>query len=189
MRLTHLSARGICHLGFRDEAKIKVISQIPNRLQKEDFRNPVKVRQAIAKRVSKVPETFKKEYESLLDDKSYLTIEAALFGLWNSFPKEQNKYLEKTRGIQGFNDKNIRILWLTLALVTDDFEPENESLFFKELLDYTSSKYGFEIRRNAFSHLKWIRSCGEKCQENLQQATKHHNWQFSKFAKEMLKVK
>ncbi|MDO5980330.1 M1 family metallopeptidase [Flavivirga spongiicola] len=175
--------------GISDEAKAKVISQMPNRLQKEDFKNPVKVRQAIAKTLYKVPETLKKEYETLLDDKSYLTVEAALFGLWNSFPEEQNKYLETTKGIQGFNDKNIRILWLTLALVTDDFEPENDELYFKELLDYTSPKYGFEIRQNAFRYLMWISSCGEECQENLKQATKHHNWQFSKFAKEMLKVK
>ena len=175
--------------GISDEAKIKAISQISNQLQKKDFKNPVKVRQAIAKTVSKVPLGLKEDYETLLNDASYVTIEAALFGLWNSFPDEQNKYLEKTRDIQGFNDKNIRTLWLTLALITDDFEPENSELFFKELLDYTSSKYGFEIRRNAFSYLMWISSCGEKCQENLQQATKHHNWQFSKFAKDMLKVK
>ncbi|GAA3606112.1 M1 family metallopeptidase [Flavivirga amylovorans] len=173
--------------GISDEAKAKVVSQIPNRLQKKDFNNAVKVRQAIAKNLPKVPETLKKEYETLLDDASYLTIEAALFGLWNSFPKDQNTYLKKTKNIQGFNDKNIRTLWLTLALITDDFEPENDALFFNELLDYTSSKYGFEIRMNAFSYLMWISSCGETCQENLKQATKHHNWQFSKFAKEMLK--
>ncbi|TGV04049.1 M1 family metallopeptidase [Flavivirga rizhaonensis] len=175
--------------GISDEAKIKVIFQMPNRLKKEDFKNSLKVRQAIAKSISKVPEEFKKEYETFLDDKSYVTIEAALFGLWNSFPKEQSKYLEKTKGIEGFNDKNIRTLWLTLALVTDDFEPENKELFFNELLDYTNAKYGFEIRMNAFNYLMWISSCGEKCRENLKQATKHHNWQFSKFAKKMLKVK
>ncbi len=175
--------------GVSEEAKIKVISQMFDRLQKEDFKNSLQVRQAIAKNISKVPEKLKKEYETLLEDKSYVTIEAALFGLWNSFPKDQNKYLEKTRGIQGFYNKNIRMLWLTLALLTDDFESENDDLYFNELLDYTSPKYGFEIRQNAFSYLKWISACGEKCQENLQQATKHHSWQFSKFAKAMLKAK
>ncbi|AUP81414.1 M1 family metallopeptidase [Flavivirga eckloniae] len=175
--------------GISDEAKAKVISQIPDRLQKEDFKNPVKVRQAIAKTLPKVPLALKENYETLLNDASYLTIEAALFGLWNSFPEDRHVYFEKTRHIQGFNDKNIRILWLTLALITDDFEPENDDVFFNELLDYTSPKYGFEIRMNAFSYLKWISSCGEACQENLQQATRHHNWQFSKFAKHMLKAK
>ncbi len=170
-----------------DEAKIKVINQIPERIVKEDFKNSIKVRQAIAKSLSKIPLELKDDYETLLDDKSYITIEAALFGLWNNFPDEQSKYLEKTKSIQGFNDKSTRILWLTLALITDDFEPENETLYFNELENYTSPKYGFEIRQNAFSYLAWISSCGTKCQENLKQATKHHNWRFKKFAKELLK--
>jgi len=31
-----------------------------------------------------------------------------------------------------------------------------------------------------------IQACDAICKDNLKQATKHHNWQFSKFAKEML---
>jgi aminopeptidase N len=170
-----------------DEAKIKVIRQMPNRIKSKDFKNSLKVRQAIAQSFSKIPSELKIEYESLLNDKSYVTIEAALFGLWNSFPDEQSKYLIKTRGLEGFSDKNIRTLWLTLALLTDEYEPENDDLYFNELIDYTGSKYGFEVRQNAFSYLAWISSCGEVCQENLKQATKHHNWRFSKFAKQLLK--
>lgn len=147
----------------------------------------IKVRQAIAKSLSKIPLELKADYESLLDDKSYITTEIALFNLWNNFPDEQNKYLNKIKGIVGFNDKNVRTLWLTLALISDDFEPENNERYFNELLDYTSSKYGFEVRMNAFSYLAWIQSCGEVCQDNLKQATKHHNWRFSKFAKDLLK--
>ena len=149
----------------------------------------LKVRQAVAQSVSKVSLELKDDYESLLDDKSYITIEAALFGLWNSFPEEQNKYLNKTKGIEGFSDKNIRILWLTLALISDDFEPENEEVYFNELTGYTSPKYSFEIRQNAFKYLKWISACADDCEENLKQATKHHNWRFSKFAKKMLNSK
>ncbi len=149
----------------------------------------IKHRQAIAQSVSKIPLELKEDYETLLDDKSYATIEAALFGLWNNFPKEQNTYLKKTKGVIGFNDKNIRTLWLTLALISDDFEPENSEIYFKELESYTSSKFSFEIRQNAFSYLTWISSCENECKENLEQASKHHNWRFSKFAKELLKVK
>jgi len=147
----------------------------------------IKVRQAIAKSLSKIPLELKADYETLLNDKSYITKEVALFNLWNNFPDEQNKYLNKTKGIVGFNDKNVRTLWLTLALITDDFEPENNERYFNELVDYTSSKHGFEVRMNAFSYLAWIQSCGEVCQDNLKQATTHHNWRFSKFAKELLK--
>ncbi len=181
--------KGYLSSGISDEAKIKVVSQMPNRLEKEDFKNPLKVRQAIAQALNKVPLELKEDYETLLDDKSYETIAAALFGLWNSFSKEQPKYLDATKNSIGFRDKNVRILWLTLALITDDYEPENNTIYFNELLDYTSSIYGFEVRMNAFSHLNWIRSCGAPCQTNLKEATKHHNWRFSKFAKEMLESK
>lgn len=170
-----------------DEAKSKIIKLIPEKINNKTFNNSLKVRQTIAKSLSKIPSGLKADYETLLGDKSYTTIEVALFNLWNNFPEEQIKYLNKTKGIVGFNDKNIRILWLTLALLTDDFEIENKELYFKELNDYTSPKYDFSIRQNAFQYLLWISACADDCEENLKQATKHHNWQFSKYAKEMLK--
>ncbi|GAA4898308.1 M1 family metallopeptidase [Flaviramulus aquimarinus] len=173
--------------GISKKAKRKIVSQIPNHIKKEDFKNHLKVRQAIAQSLPKVPVKLKTDYESLLDDKSYLTIEVALFNLWKSFPKERNKYLNKTKDIQGFNDKNIRMLWLTLALITEDYQLENKKQFFNELINYTSPKYGFEIRQNAFQYLNEIQACNMLCKERLKQVTKHHNWQFSKFAKRMLK--
>ena len=172
--------------GISEEAKTKVVSQMPNRLKKEDFKNNLKVRQAIAKSLSVIPLELIKEYESLLMDASYITIEVALFNLWKNFPQERHEYLNKTKGIQGFNDKNVRILWLTLALITEDFEPESKGLYFEELTDYTSPKYGFEIRQNAFLYLQQIKACNGTCKENLEEAAKHHNWQFSKFAKALL---
>tara|TARA_R110002050_G_scaffold24083_3_gene64350 strand:+ start:133027 stop:134982 length:1956 start_codon:yes stop_codon:yes gene_type:complete len=170
-----------------DKSKSKIIKLIPEKVSKTTFNNNLKVRQTIAKYLNKIPPKLKEDYESLLNDKSYVTIESALFNLWNNFPEEQNKYLNKTKGVVGFNDKNIRILWLTLALITDDFEPENEALYFKELNDYTSPKYDYSIRQNAFQYLLWISACADECEKKLKQATTHHYWQFSKYAKEMLK--
>lgn len=193
----------------QNELKIKALSDSISSFTKVDFFNSlvkdslvnesillrksfaskdIKLRQAIAQNLFKIPSELKTEYESLLDDKSYITIETALFNLWNNFPQERHKYLNKTKDIQGFNDKNIRILWLTLALITEDFEVENKKQYFDELTGYTSTKYGFEIRQNAFFHLQQIHACNDTCKENLKQATKHHSWQFSKFAKTMLKV-
>ncbi|MEP1486903.1 MAG: M1 family metallopeptidase [Algibacter sp.] len=179
-------------LGFFDSDKnsnmfSEKVKSLKDKISKDLFETKdIKVRQAIAQSLSKIPPELKTEYESLLDDESYTTIEAALFGLWNSFPEEQNKYLNKTKGIIGFNNKNIRILWLTLAIISDDFEPENSEIYFKELEGYTSPKFDFEIRQNAFSYLVWISSCADQCEENLKQAAKHHNWRFSKFAKNLL---
>lgn len=155
-------------------------------IQKAFQSNDLKVRQAIAKTLTEIPQKLKGDYESLLNDKSYVNIEAALFNLWINFPEDRKKYLNQTKHIQGFNDKNVRILWLTLALITEDFEVENKTKNFNELTDYTGPKYGFEIRQNAFFHLQQIQACNDVCKENLEQATKHHSWQFSKFAKTML---
>lgn len=146
----------------------------------------IKVRQALAQLMTKIPLGFKVEYESLLNDKSYITIETALFNLWQNFPLERQKYLDKTKDIQGFSDKNVRMLWLTLHLVSPDFEDKKIRKYYQELTDYTSPKYGFEVRQNAFQYLTQIQACNDVCKENLKQATKHHNWRFSKFAKELL---
>ncbi|WP_158851239.1 M1 family metallopeptidase [Algibacter sp. L1A34] len=148
----------------------------------------IKVRQEVAKSMSNIPSEFKTEYESLLDDKSYITIETALFNLWSNFPLQRKEYLDKTKGIHGFNSKNVRQLWLVLTLITEDYEPKNKAEYFEELTNYTSPEYGFEIRQNAFQYLHQIQACNTSCKENLQEATKHHNWRFSKFAKELLKV-
>ncbi|WP_242132392.1 M1 family metallopeptidase [Aestuariivivens marinum] len=149
--------------------------------------NDLKVRQAIAQTLVEIPLDLKIDYESLLNDKSYITIEAALYNLWRNFPEDRTKYLIQTEDIVGFNNKNIRVLWLTLALVTPDFEPENKQMYFEELRGYTDAKYHFEVRQNAFQYLSSIKGCDAVCKENLEQAAKHHVWQFSKFAKQLLK--
>ena len=146
----------------------------------------IKVRQAVAQNLNTIPLELKTEYELLLADKSYLTIEIALFNLWQNFPQQRKKYLYKTQYIQGFKDKNVRILWLTLALITEDFEIEKKKQYFEELTAYTSDIYGFEIRQNAFRYLNEIRACNNLCIKNLEAGIKHHNWQFSKFAKQLL---
>lgn len=156
-------------------------------LLKEAFEsNNLKVRQAVAQLLQVIPSELKEDYETLLNDESYITIETALFNLWSNFPEDRKKYLNKTKAIRGFNDKNVRILWLALALITEDFEVGNKKQYFDELTDYTSPKYGFEVRQNAFQYLNQIQACNAICKENLKQATKHHNWRFSKLAKSFL---
>ncbi len=171
-----------------DESKIKVVGQMPNRIKAEDFKNSIKVRQAIAQNLTKVPLELKEEYESLLSDKSYLTVESALFNLINSFPSDTKKYMDLTKDVIGFNDRNIRQLWLFMALVTNVY-PEESEAFFKELTGYTDPKYHFEVREQAFQFLKGVRACNEECTKNLEDAAKHHNWRFKKKARELLEQK
>ncbi|MCA0131811.1 M1 family metallopeptidase [Winogradskyella alexanderae] len=170
--------------GVSDEAKIKVISQAPELVTKDTFKSSLKVRQAIAQYLTKIPVDLKDEYESLLDDASYLTVESALYNLWNNFPLDRAKYLSKTRNIHGFNDKNIRLLWIVLNLNTPYYNAESNQELYAELTEYTSAKYNADLRINAFQYLKLIGGCNELCKQNLDNAKSHHNWRMIKFAKD-----
>ena len=168
-----------------DEAKVKVISQVPELVTPEVFNNSFKVRQAISEHVTKIPESIKSDYESLLNDKSYITVENALYNLWVNFPLERSKYLSKTRKTIGFSDKNVRMLWIVLNLNTPYYDADNKQVLFDELKGYTAEKYNTDVRIKAFNYLNLMKSCSEECLSNLEKAKSHHNWRMVKFAKEL----
>ena len=168
-----------------DEAKVKVISQVPELVTSDTFKNSFKVRQAISEHVTIIPASLKEDYESLLNDKSYITIEKALYNLWVNFPLERAKYLAKTREIVGFSDKNVRMLWIVLNLNTPYYEADSKYELFNELVNYTDASYNADVRINAFKYLDLIKSCNEDCKKNLESAKSHHNWRLVKFAKEL----
>jgi aminopeptidase N len=169
-----------------DEAKIKVIEQSTVVIKKQDFNNSLKVRQAIAQNLKEIPLELKTEYRTLLNDKSYKTIESALYNLCNNFPEDRLKYLEKTKGIEGFNNKNIRMLWIVLVLNTPVYVDKNKQTYFNELVGYTSPKYDYETRETAFSYLNAMQVYNETIISNLINATKHHNWRFKEYSKSLL---
>ncbi|WP_430468487.1 M1 family metallopeptidase [Winogradskyella ouciana] len=168
-----------------DEAKVKIISQAPELVTSDTFKHGLKVRQAISKYVTQIPKELKEDYETLLGDKSYITIENALYNLWTNFPEERAKYLSKTRNIDGFSDKNVRLLWLVLNLNTPFYQADNKQGIYEELVSYTDEKHNADLRINAFQYLDLIKSCNDKCLSNLEQAKSHHNWRLVKFAKQM----
>ena len=168
-----------------DDAKVKVIAQAPELVNEDTFRSSLKVRQAISQYVTKIPKNLKTEYESLLNDKSYLTIESALYNLWVNFPEERSKHLAKTKKITGFTDKNVRLLWLVLNLNTPEYQAEKKEDVYNELTGYTNKNYNADIRINAFQYLDLLRVCNLDCKNNLEDAKSHHNWRLVKFAKQL----
>ncbi|MEM6721692.1 MAG: M1 family metallopeptidase [Bacteroidota bacterium] len=148
--------------------------------------NSIKTRQAIAQTLTKIPVELKSAYESLLNDASYATKEAALYNLWVNFPVDRKKYLDQTKDIIGFNDRSFRILWLTLAIVTKNYSGNNTPLYYKELSEYTRSYNHFEIRQNAFIFLNELRSFTDQNLADLVNGSLHHNWRFTKFCRELL---
>ena len=147
----------------------------------------VSVRQAIAETVIEIPVEFKSQYETFLDDDSYKTKEIALINLCNSFPNQTDEYLEKLKNLQGNNDKSLRITWLKIALNSDK-NLEYKNLYLNELLNYTSSNNESSVRQNALEVLLELYPENEQVIRALFQATIHHKWQFTKFAREKIRT-
>ena len=150
--------------------------------------NNLKTRQAIAKTMKEVPEDFQWEYETLLSDNSYITREIAMNVYWSEFPEKQNWLLEKSRNWVGFNDKNLRMLWLTLALITKDFEIENKAVYYDELLQYASPKYESTLRQNALTKLLYLDQNDQNPLKYLVNGLVSHKWQFSKYARDNIRA-
>ncbi len=146
----------------------------------------VYVRQAIAETVNEIPVEFKTQYETFLNDDSYKTKEIALINLCNSFPNQTNEYLEKLKNLQGNNDKSLRITWLKIALNLNQ-NKFHKDLYFNELLNYSSSNNESSVRQNALEVLLELYSENEQVIQALFQATTHHKWQFTKFAREKIR--
>lgn len=146
--------------------------------------NDIEVRQAVAEFTAEIPQAFKSDYESLLDDKSYDTKEIAFMNLWKNFPADRNAYLSKIKSWTGSNDKSLRILFLTFSI---ENESPEASGYYKELVDYTSPKYETSVRQNAIVNVLAINPKDEIALKNMVNATTHHKWQFSKFGREKIR--
>ncbi|MBE0392916.1 M1 family metallopeptidase [Flavobacterium sp. PL002] len=177
------------------EVKIAVVNQLRNEkfkakkalLQLALATNNVQVRQAVASSLSKIPEEFRKAYETLLNDESYQTQELALYYLWNNFPEKRVAYLEASKDWLGFNDYNIKTLWLSLALSTQEYDID-KSVLITELINYSSINYEATTRQNALEKLLAFKLLNDQVLENLVNATTHHMWQFSKFGRDNIRL-
>ncbi|WP_229797173.1 M1 family metallopeptidase [Arenibacter certesii] len=173
------------------QLKAKIISTYYELLTEEFIKaaietGDVTIRQAIAIAAVQIPMGLKEEFESLLEDKSYLTLEHILYKLWIYFPEDRANYLKRTKNIFGFSDKNIRILWLTLALVTKDYETQKSRSYYEELSGYTDASYPFDVRQNAFGMLQEVIGFSDKNLLDLIEAAQHHSWQFKQFSRRLI---
>lgn len=158
-----------------------------NRVYEEVFAaKDIKLRQALVLGTTKIPLPYKAAYEALLEDKSYRTIENVLYKLFLNFPSDRKVYLDSTKDIMGLPDKNVRLLWLTLALVTENYNSLKTKDYFDELGSYTRPEYSIEIRQTAFQYLYQTFGLTDENLKNLVNAAVHHSWQFKKFARTLL---
>ncbi len=148
--------------------------------------NNLFVRQAVALSLQEIPKELQNGFESLLNDESYVTIEAALHQLYMQFPEKRTEYLNKTKGIVGFQNKNVRQLWLALALITEGYDNNEKLNYLNELKNYTATDYSFEIREKAFEYVNELNIWDIETLKNLLEACVHPTWRFAKTSKELL---
>ena len=147
----------------------------------------LQTRQALCITADRIPSGLKNQFESLLQDNSYITIENALYRLWISYPNDRITYLEKTKGIIGLPNKNVRLLWLFLAVLTKDYLNDVQKAdYTEELFGYTSAVYSYEVRQNAFSLLVEVFPLTDQNLLDLINASVHHSWQFRNFARNLI---
>jgi len=169
------------------------IKEIPLENKKEILElalqtNDIKVRQAVAEFTDEIPAEFKPNYETLLDDRSYDTKEIALIKLFNAFPESQAIYIEKAKDWFGNNDLGLRTTFLLLTQMSNVLDENQKQKYFDELVDYTSPKYESSIRQNAFgAAFQAKQPIDNWVLKNLVNATSHHKWQLSKFARDYIR--
>ncbi len=146
-----------------------------------------KLRKAVALTLTEIPENYRLEYETLLNDKSYQTKEIALFNLWKQFPEKKKMYLEFAKNWNGFEDKNLKLLYLTLSFLTSN-EQKVKLDFYHKLLIYTGSDYDSNVQQKALEHLLSLDLKTEEVLRSLVFGTANHRWQYVSFCKNAIRM-
>lgn len=173
---------------FKREFLFNYASKIPDSILMNVIESePIEVRQAVALALPDISKEIQIPFESMLRDKSYVTQEVLLFKLWQTFPEKRHHYLDVLDGVVGLPNKNVRQLWLTLAMITQDYRPERKKAFYEELNAYTSAENNFEVRQLAFQYLYQIGALSDGSLKNLFGACHHHVWQFKKSSRNLIR--
>lgn len=149
--------------------------------------NDLNVRKAVAATVETIPESFRASYETLLNDQSYETQEIALFNLWKIFPEQRQRYIGLSSNWYGFQNKNLRLLHLSLAYKTTEDKAERFKIY-QELISYTGTNYDSGLQQDALEKLLSLELKTEDVLRSLAYGTGNHRWQFVKFSKDNIRT-
>lgn len=142
----------------------------------------IKLRQALVQIIGEIPEEFVSSYKKFLQDESYLTREMVLKNWWFRLENDRKELLDKTKNQTGFNDRNLRISWLMLALATEDYYPEQKANWYTELKTYSTGRYNANTRKNAIQAMWFLNKHDSNVLPQLSKALIHHDNRFKNFA-------
>lgn len=185
---------GILNSDVYDALKQEVVYnylEIPQNKQIEFLKlalatNNLKVRQAVAEVLNRIPLELKKEFETLLQDKSYVTREIALFRLYTNFKEDRTHYLELAKSWESANI-NLKIALITLEIVEAKNAPTKKVALHK-LESYMQLPNDATTREMALETAFQLEITNETVIKELINATLHHKWQFVKYGKEKLRL-
>lgn len=134
-----------------------------------------------------IPTQLQPQIAQWLNLDSYVLKEMVLDRLCREFSSDCASYLNQTAHLVGFNDYNIRQLWLTMALKLKGYRPEDKPKYYDELLTLAKSPNEFNTRIGAISKLMYLHRADENVLPLLAESLTSHNWQFSKFGRDTLR--
>jgi len=148
--------------------------------------NPL-VLKTIAETFNNIPSEYEPNFRELLSSNSYITVEAALYQLWNNFEENKKNYLTLTESRIDGNNKKIRTAWLALALNTPGFSNQERARFREEFNQYTFPNHPIGLRKFAFNFLTFSNNYTDQSLVNLAEAATHPNWRFNKYCTDTIK--
>jgi aminopeptidase N len=161
---------------FRNDTSAEGVALLRKALKDENFN----VHRAVADYVDVIPGALARDYEALLTDTSYVTIEIALRKLVKQYPVNKGRYLATVKNTIGIS-KNVRIAYLELSSA-DNLEANKN-----ELIDYTSHSYEFRTRVKAMDALTRLNYGDAAVVKNLFDAIINPNTRLANPAEKTLK--
>jgi aminopeptidase N len=145
------------------------------------------VRRHALDKMNQIPDSVLTDAESLLQDSSYITVEAALRKLVRLYPANSQKYFDATANVYGLNN-NVRITWLELqAKKPTDSIVDVTLPVISELTDFISDKYEFRTRVMAMNAVERLNYCNDQLIRNLFSAYLSSNGRLGNPARNTLK--
>jgi aminopeptidase N len=142
----------------------------------------VQVRKSVILNASYIEPTLLSDFETLLLDSSYMTIMTSLDKLCFQFPQNTQKYLDKTKDLEGTSGRNVRVKWLEIA-----YSSTNDKKHIDQLVKYTSRSYEFLTRGNAMASLRKLNYFDENALLNCLGAVVSSNGRLAGPAAETIK--
>lgn len=149
--------------------------------------NDLKVRQTLIETTDFIPFENLSFFEDLLNDKSYITKEIALYSLFSKFPYSRDKYLQVSKDWIGLN-YNLKLAHLTLEYAQNVSNKMSNDEVINELISYSKEPFEAITRQNALELLIQLEKIPDEVLLSLIDLSLHHKWQAVKFAKDTIRV-